>query len=279
MIGLGVRWTIGDVSDDGFRALRLSIAAARRAFGPAAQLAVCVNTVPLDEARERVGDAGCEVAWHAAVREEIPAFLRERLDRGMAEGVGWKFAPLRIFPACHELSLDNDCIVWEAPLAVREWLADPSPTFVAAADVRTCFGQFAAFCGPEPLNSGIRGLPPAFDLGQALEQFLEQNPVTLRSELDEQGMQMGVLRRSGRVRVVGVDEVSICSPFPPHLPGLGRCGAHFVGLNARELPWELEGRPASELTAAHFARHLPELRARAGLPDPLQWTEGGAAAG
>jgi len=51
-----------------------------------------------------------------------------------------------------------------------------------------------------------------------------------------------------------------------HLPGLGRCGAHFVGLNARQLPWTMDGRPASEMTSAHFARHLPELRARAGDP-------------
>jgi hypothetical protein len=279
MSRLGVRWTIGDVSGDGFRALRLSIAAARRAFGPQTELAVCVNTVPVEEARERVGKLPCEVSWRAAEREDVPEFLRRRLDGGMAEGVGWKFAPLRIFPALHELSLDNDCIVWEAPRAVREWLADPRPTFVAAADVRTCFGQFVSWCGPEPLNSGIRGLPPAFDLGRALEQLLEEHPVTLRSELDEQGMQMAVLRRSGPVRVVGVDEVSICSPFPPHLPGLGRCGAHFVGLNARELPWKLDGRPASELTSAHFARHLPAVRERAGLWDAPQWTEGGAAPG
>jgi hypothetical protein len=265
MSRLGVRWTIGDVSADGFRALRLSIAAARRAFGPDAGLTVCVNTVPLDEARERAADLECDVAWRSAVREDIPGFLRERLDSGMAEGVGWKFAPLRVFPDRYELSLDNDCIVWEAPRAVREWLADARPTFVAAADVRTCFGQFGPLCGPEPLNSGIRGLPPGFELGPALEQLLEENPGTLRTELDEQGMQMAVLRRSGLVRVVTVDEVSICSPFPPHLPGLGRCGAHFVGLNARQLPWTMDGRPASELTSSHFARHLPELRARAGL--------------
>jgi hypothetical protein len=265
MTRLGVRWTIGDVSGDGFRALGLSIASARRAFGPDAGLAVCVNTVPVQEARERVGEVGGEVAWHRSVRGNIPGFLRARLDAGMAEGVGWKFAPLRVFPGWHELSLDNDCILWEAPRAVREWLADPRPTFVAAADVRSCFGQFASLCGPEPLNSGIRGLPPGFDLGAALEQLLEENPVTLRSELDEQGMQMAVLRRCGPVRVVSVEEVSICSPFPPHVPGLGRCGAHFVGLNARQLPWSMDGRPASEITSAHFARHLPELRARAGV--------------
>jgi hypothetical protein len=269
MSRLGIRWTIGDVSGDGFRALRLSILAARRAFGTDAELAICVNTVPLDEARARVGKVGCAVTWRAAVRDDIPAFLRERLDDGMAEGVGWKFAPLRLFPDLHELSLDNDCIVWEAPRVVREWLDDPAPTFVAAADVSACFGQFAALCGPEPLNSGIRGLPPAFDLGAELQRLLRDVPVTLRSELDEQGMQMALLRRGARLRVVSVHEVSICSPFPPHVPWLGNCGAHFVGLNAHQLPWEVDGHPASELTCAHFARHLPELRARTGAQPDL----------
>ena len=63
------------------------------------------------------------------------------------------------------LSLDNDCILWEAPPAIRQWVEEDDPTrCVAAEDVLACFGQFAPLCGPEPRNGGIRGLPPAFSL-------------------------------------------------------------------------------------------------------------------
>jgi hypothetical protein len=44
---VGVRWTIGDVSPQGFEALRLSVLGARKVFGPRASYAICMNSVPL----------------------------------------------------------------------------------------------------------------------------------------------------------------------------------------------------------------------------------------
>lgn len=256
---LGVRWTIGDVSEQGFEALRLSLWGARRLFGPEARYAVCVNSIPVDQARARVGDVPEGIVWHAATRE-IPRFLRAHFDEGMAEGVGWKFAPLRFFPDRFELSLDNDCILWAVPQAIRQWLAEADPKrCLAAEDVLACFGQFADLCGPEPRNGGIRGLPPGFDLEAALRQLLARRPILMTSELDEQGLQAAALASNGPPLVVTVDEVTICSPFPPHLSHLGRCGAHFCGLNARQLPWSLEGRPASEYVREHWQRHRPAL--------------------
>jgi len=76
--------------------------------------------------------------------------------------------------------------------------------------------------------------------------MLEETPIVLKSELDEQGLQAAVLNRM-HLQLVGLDEVSICSPFPMHQNVLGRCGVHFVGLNQKTLPWELEGRGAHEL--------------------------------
>jgi hypothetical protein len=161
---LGVRWTLGDVSERGFEALRLSIWGAWRLFGPEAKYAVCVNTIALDRARGKTGDLPEGVLWNDATRE-IPRFLKSHFDEGMAEGVGWKFAPLRFFPDRFELSLDNDCTLWGVPAAIRDWLEEADPKWcVAAENVLACFGQFASLCGPEPRNGGIRGLPPGFDL-------------------------------------------------------------------------------------------------------------------
>jgi hypothetical protein len=64
--------------------------------------------------------------------------------------------------------------------------------------------------------------------------------------LDEQGLQGAALSRA-HLHLVTLDEVSICSPFPMHQQVMGRCGAHFVGLNQKTLPWQLEGRGAHEV--------------------------------
>jgi hypothetical protein len=83
----------------------------------------------------------------------------------------------------------------------------------------------------------------------------------LSSELDEQGLQVAALRET-QPHVVKIEEVTICSPFPPHLNYLGRCGAHFVGLNMREIPWEFRGRPAIEVLRERWWRFRPAIEER-----------------
>ncbi len=266
---LAIRWTIGDVSRQGFEALNFSIRGAWRVFGEAATYVVCVNCVGLEEARELAGQVPHEVRWHAATRQQIPKSFRSYLDENMSEGVGWKFAPMRLFPQQYELALDNDCILWQMPAAIRNWRADGADgTCVIAADVRPCFGQFADLCGSAPRNSGIRGLPPGFDLESAFTKILSVHPVLLRSEQDEQGLQVATVSAQRPPHVVTVQEVSICSPFPPHAPHFGSCGAHFVSLNAKRLPWDYYGRPATDWVREHWERLKPELEEQIRAPTP-----------
>jgi hypothetical protein len=264
---LALRWTIGNVSDDGFEALRLSIWGAWKLFGPKTRYVVCINSISPEQARAKTGAVPKEIFWHTATERQVPRFMRAHLDRAMSEGVAWKFAPVRLYPDRYELSLDNDCILWEVPGAIRAWLENTdSRACVIAEDVQRCFGRFTEQCGPEPRNSGIRGLPPEFSYGTKLRRLLRENPVTLSSELDEQGLQIAALERAGRTLVVRLDEVSVCSPFPPHLPDLGTCGAHFVGLNARGLPWELHGRPAVAYIRDHWRHHRAAVYEKIGIP-------------
>ncbi|MGE5608137.1 MAG: hypothetical protein ACM359_02690, partial [Bacillota bacterium] len=267
-----VRWTIGDVSDRGFEALRLSMWGMWRLFGPAAAYAVCVNTIPLEQAKKRAGGTPEGVVWRDATHE-VPAFLRQRFNEQMAEGVGWKLAPVRVFPERYEISLDNDCILWGVPTAMRQWLCDAEPSrCLIAEDVRACFGQFAELCGTGGRNLGIRGLPPGFDLEAVLCDVLGEvegtrnGRIRLTSELDEQGLQTAALSRIVSPRLVTLDDVTVCSPFYPHLPHLGRCGAHFVGLNARHIEWNYYDRPADGWMAEHWQRHRGSLYEKTGTP-------------
>ncbi|MBP2312588.1 hypothetical protein [Azospirillum soli] len=264
---IGVRWTIGDVSPRGFEALRLSIWGAWRLFGPEARYAVVVNSLTPEAAQRRTGAVPDAVEWRTA--GGLPDFLRDHLDAEMAEGVAWKFAPLRCFPDRYELSLDNDCILWDLPEAMRAWLEEAEPRCLVAADVTAAFGAFAGLTRDDPRNMGIRGLPPGHDLGAALWAVLARHPVPLRSELDEQGLQVVALDLGRPAHVVSTADVNLCSPFWPKVPELGRAGAHFVGLNARNLPWNYYDRPATECVIENWRNHRPELYRRVGLAEPV----------
>jgi hypothetical protein len=255
---LGIRWTIGDVSEAGYEALKLSICAAWNLFGEHARYTVCVNTVSLRAAAIRVGDVPCRVEW-TPVRRDVPPWLHPHVSQGMAEGVAWKLQPVRMFSWLHELSLDNDVILWAIPGAMRDWLlSDDCDACLLAGDVAPALGQFAAVCNHRPLNSGIRGLPPGFDMERRLQDTLRNANVVLQSELDEQGLQAAVLLHT-KLFVVSTDDVSICSPFPNHQQHLGRCGAHFVGLNPKRMPWILNGRGAHEVIRERWFGYASEL--------------------
>jgi hypothetical protein len=79
-------------------------------------------------------------------------------------------------------------------------------------------------------------------------------------------MQAAMAHRYGVPHIVTKEEVSICSPFWPHMPELGTCGAHFIGLNARHIPWDYYGRPADDCEAEHWERHRPALYHRTEAP-------------
>jgi hypothetical protein len=265
---LGIRWTIGDVNRRGFHALQLSMWGAWRLFGRQACYRVYVNTIGLAEARAWTGPVPDQVEWHAAGLE-LPGWLASRLDGGLAEGVAWKFAPLRAFPDDHELAVDNDVVLWSRPIALDDWL-DGAADFLLAEDVSRCFGAFDDLCPRRAVNSGIRGLPPGFDLAGELRRLMEARSARLLREADEQGLQVAALAAAGPVAIVALDDVTICSPFPPHLPHLGRSGAHFVGLNTRRLGFQFGGRPAEEVRAEHWDTWAGELARRVALPEEPQ---------
>lgn len=267
---VGIRWTVGDVSLRGWEALRLSVWCASRLFGPEARFAVCVNSVPMERAKELAGELPEGVDWREVGRADVPGWLADRLDPEMAEGVGWKLVPPQIFPDRYEIALDNDCLLWAMPEAMREFLERADATLMAE-DVDRCLGVFDGMAPGGRINSGIRGLPPGFALDAELRQAVaawEQaagERLVLRSELDEQGLQAAALGRAGRMLRVSTAEVSICSPFWPRQPELGSCGAHFVGLNSKRIPWDYYDRPGIEVRREHWDRHRAALYAKAGL--------------
>ncbi len=174
-VHIGLRWTIGDVSKSGFEALRLSIRSAWNLFPKGTSFVVCVNTISIDEARRRTGEVPANTQWLDAGRL-VPAWLRERVDAEMAEGVAWKLAPVRLFPRSYEIALDNDLVLWRMPETMQVWLASGDPKcMIMAEDLHCSLGQFSSMCDSRAINSGIRGLPPDFDYEKRLENYAAAN--------------------------------------------------------------------------------------------------------
>lgn len=272
---LVVRWTIGDVRQRGFEMLRLSIACACRLFGPETRYMVCVNSVPLAEARARTGPLPIEPEWRKVTRADVPQVLRAYFDDSLIEGMGWKLVPLRTCPERYELAIDNDCILWSLPESMRLWL-EAEDACLFAEDVDRCLGSFDAICPPGAFNAGLRGLPPGENLEAALEGVLRKvsgpsgERLKLISEIEEQGLQAAAICCCPSLFLVTTGEVSICSPFWPRSPELGACGAHFVGMNAAHIPWNYYDRPADLWLDEHWQRHRPELYRKAALPLPAE---------
>ncbi|GAA3750190.1 hypothetical protein [Terriglobus aquaticus] len=289
---LAVRWTIGSVRDRGFEMLRLSIHCATRLFGPEAEYLVCVNELTVEEARRRTGSVPDHVQWQAVTRADLAPQLATWLgngEHGYIEGMGWKLAPLRTFPDRYELAIDNDVILWDLPAGMRQWLSEPA-SYLFAEDADRCFGAFdpqldsaIKTLGVRGLNAGVRGLPPGIDLGQALTLALTQadsdarrltcKPLDLSGEIEEQGLQAAAMARlpelhGGTLHLVRLAEVNLSSPFWPKTPNFGTCGAHFIGMNARHIPWDYFDRPADDWLAEHWARSRPTLYDRAELALP-----------
>ena len=65
---------------------------------------------------------------------------------------------------------------------------------------------------------------------------MSKRETLLGSETDEQSLQVALVS-SERASVVSLQEVSISGYFRPHLLELGSCGAHFVGVNVKHLPF------------------------------------------
>lgn len=272
-MSLAIRWTIGDVRMRGFEMLRLSIASAVRLFGPSAQYLVCVNSVPLDEARLRTGPVPKCVEWRQVTTGDLPNSLLQFFDSSVIEGMGWKLAPVRAFPDHHELTIDNDCILWNVPSGITQWL-NSGRAGLLAEDADRCLGSFDWLVGPGAFNAGIRGLPPGCDFEAELRSVLEAvasrecGPLKVVAEIEEQGLQVAAMFRLKPLYLVTRTEVSICSPFWPRSPELGTCGAHFVGMNARHIPWNYYDRPADDWLTDHWHRHRAELYHKAALSDP-----------
>jgi hypothetical protein len=52
----------------------------------------------------------------------------------------------------------------------------------------------------------------------------------------------------------GKEKLEVISSFPPHVPALGHCEAHFVGLNTKQFNWSRDGVDPLQITRDHWSK-------------------------
>lgn len=229
------RWTIGDTTPDGYDSLERSIRSFCSLYS--ADVVVCHNGGPFN------------------LVDISPRFIDQRdwkpLGTIKPKGVAWKLYPPRLDPSRHEMQIDNDLILTGRVPEIDQFL-EGDCTLLLEGDSRT-YGRFerhvpAGF----QINSGIFGMPPAFDMKPYMAltgNEWEKNAFGEHSEnetFDEQGLVALALLSYRRHVIIPASSIGNCSKTL-----CGSLGHHFIGLNRRK-----HHRPYREFINRNFRFHL-----------------------
>lgn len=210
-----IRWTLGNVSDDGMDMLKESISLCKRYY-PNADLVVCHNSIP----KSRL--AGLDVELH----EQTHTPDMEYPPRAEM----WKMYPARMRPESHELVLDNDLLILRPPQEIKEFF-ESNKTLMLRGRARA-YGRYDHLVPqPHAINSGLYGMPPGFDLATRIMVACANDKVREWTDwCDDQGVIAFALFQHDHIIIE--PEVILnyfpeyTFPLPPNLYGV-----HFQGAN------------------------------------------------
>lgn len=217
-----IRWTLGNVSEDGFDVFLESIKSWKRFYGDLSFI-VCYNEA---------------ISKHVnkIIEMKIPALnqMQEYNDNVQKylwkpSLCGWKLYPPRLNLNSYEIFCDNDIILTKKINIIDEFLH--SNMVFSCSAISRCFGCFDKFI-PEGLkfNNGLFGIPPFFDLELKIKemQIMSGNENWL-DFFDEQGIVSSIFLKHHNFQTISMNEIYNCSIEFKYCNGI-----HFCGINRGE---------------------------------------------
>ena len=208
-----IRWTIGPVSEDGFKCLNFSVFQFRKLYKDYFRYVICHNGLS-DGQKKLLPDV--ELVDQSMFISSLPVFHC---------GPAWKLYPPRLSIESHEIIIDNDVVIYKKPEAIAEFLKEKDMFVVTEAFKRSYSGIYQKDI-PENfnINSGLVCLPPNFDYRKEL---LKNEFKKWENHFDEQTLVAKVLSVQKKIKIITLSEIYVC--FDQYKQG--SCGVHLVGLN------------------------------------------------
>lgn len=216
-----IRWTVGDVSDQGFDCLRHSIKRIVDMYGSKDfEYFVCYN----GSSKKKIDIRQKNVALidQEQFANSLPIHPSNKF------GVCWKLYPPRLDSSKFEIFIDND-VVLHKKIEFEDW---QDGCFISEA-IKRSYGSFdKRIKSLAQMNSGFFGIPPRFDFGHELSDRIVKFSINWDdSYFEEQGLVAHVISNQPHF-MFGIKEIGIAINNSHDF--VGKYGTHFIGLNKGE---------------------------------------------
>lgn len=219
-----IRWTIGHAKPSGFKVLQTSVQLINKLYKNQFDYFVLYNGPnPLDYVKTLEADV-LDASKYSGLLPIPPCSSK------------WKLYPPRLNSDVHEIVMDNDVVIYNKLPHIDKFLN--SQDFLVA-DGLTRRGLGRTFAKQVPvgkrLNSGIYGIPPNFDLQEALTKKITDLKLKgWTGWFDDQGILAAIMLNKKYIQIRPKD-ISIIPT--KRLIGRsakylkGKYGMHFCGIN------------------------------------------------
>tara|TARA_Y100000034_G_C6905697_1_gene420169 strand:+ start:4628 stop:5305 length:678 start_codon:yes stop_codon:yes gene_type:complete len=205
-----IRWTIGgQLSNESFVILQLSVKNVKRLWGDQFEYMICYNGLKDHKGLPKVD----RLIDQSEFRDSLPFPPR---------GPAWKLYPPRLNISVHEIIIDNDLLLYEKPALLEKFLETDDMIVITEAFRRSYSGQLESKIPADfNINTGLMCFPPNFDFAQYLVVKEWEH------HFDEQTAVAFALSKIPNVHIIPLSDVFVC--FEEYRRA--KCGLHFVGVN------------------------------------------------
>ena len=218
-----VRWTIGDVSENGFICLEHSIRNFIKNYENKFNYYVCYNTI--NEKKLNY------VKKYPVKLLNQNNYVKE-LKIKPKNHPCWKLFPPRININTHEIFIDNDLVLYEKLPLINKFLKNNDVLIITEARSRA-YGNFSKLVKTEDnMNTGFFGLYPNFDFKKEINKVLNKKIIeNWNVHWDEQGLVAYIFEKynynliSTRKIFAGIKKLPLTD---------GTKGIHYIGLNRKK---------------------------------------------
>lgn len=216
-----IKWHVGNVSKSGFDCLNESVYSFRK-FYPDAEFHICYNQIEPNKLSHFN-----DIQLHNQL-DFLSSFPIKPLD---GYQVHWKLYPPRISKDVHEITIDNDIVIFDKVREIDLFLQSKDHTLLYQG-LHGLHGSFSKYIpNGIRINSGIFGMPPYFDFINEMNNLLTVSD--WKNKFDEQGLIALVLLKNKKYFIIPLTTIPILeSDFDiDAITSDLCCGYHFVGVN------------------------------------------------